>query len=95
MKILITGGAGFAGTGLARRLIEKGHKVSVLDFVAPLMSDHDLDRVNYIWKGLQDIQPSDVKGQDIIIHLAAQADVPMGLTSPKWTVEQNVMGTSA
>jgi UDP-glucose 4-epimerase len=92
MKVLITGGAGFAGSGLVGRLLEKGHRVTVLDFVAPLMSGHNLDKIDYIWKGLQDIQPSDVKGQDIIIHLAAQADVPMGLTSPKWTVEQNVMG---
>ena len=93
MKILITGGAGFAGTGLANRLVGLGHQVTILDFVAPLMSGHNLDKIGYIWKGLQDIEPSDVKNKDIVIHLAAQADVPMGLTSPKWTVEQNVMGT--
>lgn len=35
MKILITGGAGFAGTGLTPLLMERGHSVSVLDIVAP------------------------------------------------------------
>ena len=31
MNVVITGGAGFIGTNLAKRLLEEGHKVMVLD----------------------------------------------------------------
>lgn len=34
-NILITGGAGFIGTRLALQLIEKGHKITVLDNLSP------------------------------------------------------------
>jgi len=94
-KVLITGGAGFAGSGLAKRLLGKGYDVTVLDVTAPLHADSllsDLDRLKYKWKAVHDIQPEDVEGQDTVIHLQAQADVPVGFPSPYWTVYQNVMG---
>lgn len=39
MKILITGGAGFGGSGLAKELLKKEHQVTVLDLVAPNHAD--------------------------------------------------------
>ena len=30
-NILITGGAGFIGSNLSHKLIEKGHKITILD----------------------------------------------------------------
>ncbi|MFC1769488.1 NAD-dependent epimerase/dehydratase family protein [Nitrospirota bacterium] len=92
-KVLITGGAGFAGTGLTKRLIKSGHKVTCLDFLAPNhRGTADTEGVVHLWKAVQDIQPSDIEGHDIVVHLQAQADVPMGFTSPIWTTDQNVMG---
>jgi len=96
VKILIVGGAGFGGSGLTNVLLEKGYDVSILDMVAPLhatLLSNVMDRINYIWKNAQDIKRSDVRGHDIVLHFAAQPDVPMGFPSPRWTVYNNVMGT--
>lgn len=98
MRILITGGVGYGGSGLAKALIERGHKVTVLDIIAPNHADNlreEIDRggITYLWKSTLDITPQDVDGYDIICHFAAQGDVPMCFDSPYWTVFQNVMGT--
>ena len=96
-KILITGGAGFGGSGLAHALVKKGgYDVTVLDVVGPLHADaltDIMDQIKYKWMSLQDLQPQDVAGQEIIIHLAAAADVPLGLTAPRWQMIQNIWGT--
>lgn len=95
MNILITGGSGFGGSGITKRLLEKGHKVTVLDTTGPLEADKLSDVINhpnlsYKWKSLHDITPYDIAGHDVVVHLAAQADVPMGFPSPRWTCWQNV-----
>lgn len=97
MKILITGGAGFGGSGLAKELLNKGHQVAVLDLVAPnhaetlsKMMDHP--NFKYIWKATFDVQLEDVKDYEIICAFNAQADVPMGFTSPAYTFYQNTVG---
>ena len=98
MNILITGGAGFGGAGLAHRLLDKGHNITILDATGPLEADKLADIINhpklfYSWKALQDITPFDITHHDVVVHLAAQADVPMGFPSPRWTCMQNVDAT--
>ena len=97
-SILITGAAGFAGSGLAKALLAKGHRVSGLDVVAPahanlLQEEMRHPNFRYIWKSVQDIQSSDVEGHSVVAHLAAQPDTPMAFDSPRYTVMQNVGGT--
>ncbi len=100
MKVLITGGAGFAGSGLARLLLETGHQVRVLDILAPLHADifleqEDNPNFEYLWKSVQDSRPEDIEGCDVVIHLAAAADVPLGITSPYWNNFENIIGSQA
>ena len=57
-NVLITGGAGFIGSKLTLSLIEKGHKVTVLDNLSPQIHGEDVnlsplynsikDKVNFI-----------------------------------------------
>lgn len=100
MKILCTGGAGFGGSGLVHKLLAHKHEVTVLDIRAPLEADNLADVIYnqdliYKWKAVHDIVPEDVLGHEVVVHLQAQADVPMGFTSPFWTAYENVMGTVA
>lgn len=95
-KVLITGGAGFAGSGLAHALLKRNYEVTVLDILAPLHAEtlkDIMDDIKYKWMSVQDTKPEDVAGQDIIIHLAAAADVPLGHTAPLWNNYENIVGS--
>lgn len=97
-RIFLTGAAGYGGSGLAKALLERGHKVTALDIVAPNHADNlreeiDKGAITYLWKSTLDITPHDVDGIDIFCHFAAQGDVPAGFTSPFFTLFNNVMGT--
>jgi UDP-glucose 4-epimerase len=95
MKTLIIGGAGFAGSGLTCRLIEQEREVRVVDICSPLMASNlskviDSPLLDYRWKASVDLTVSDFEDVKTVVYLAAQADVPMGHTSPRWTVRNNV-----
>lgn len=96
MNILITGGAGYGGSGLTGALLERGHSVRIIDILAPNEAwkvKEFIDKVDYRWKSVHDIVDSDLDGIDIVIHMSAQADVPMGFSAPRWTGWQETMGT--
>lgn len=93
---MVTGISGFGGSGLAKELLKKGYDVRGVDVVAPshaLSLEDVIDQVDYRWKNVMDMSREDLEGCDIILHFCAQADVPMGFTSPRYTVYNNVMGT--
>ena len=97
-RVFITGAAGFAGSNLVKALLAKGYEVSGLDVVAPAHASllrEELCRpgFQYIWKSVQDVQPSEIAGHSVVAHLAAQPDTPMAFESPRYTAMQNVGGT--
>ena len=61
-RVCVTGGAGFLGQVVVRKLKERGAK----DIFIPLLEDYDLVDLNDINRLLEDAKP------DLIIHLAAQ-----------------------
>lgn len=72
MRFLITGGSGFLGTNLTRKLIEKGEKnIRILDIVEPI--DELKNKVDFVKQSiLEKDKISDVfRGVDIVIHAAA------------------------
>lgn len=97
MRTLILGGAGFGGSALVHRLIEKGLEVTILDKVAPRHAElvrelYERGLIKYNWKSTLDIVPEDVKGYNVIYDFAAQADVPFGFSSPIHTATNNIVG---
>jgi nucleoside-diphosphate-sugar epimerase len=48
-----------------------------------------MKRLEYRWKGVVDLLPSDFNDVDFIFHLASQGDVPLANTSPRYTYQLN------
>lgn len=97
-RILLIGGAGFGGAVLTKMLLKEGYRVGILDITAPehaftLAREITNEEITYIWKSAVDIKSEDVEPYDAVVNLAAQADIPMGFTSPLYTGYNNVMST--
>ena len=78
-NILITGGGGYVGSLLTPYLIQKGHKVTVLDLF--MYGEHVLQKNNNLKVVKGDIRNEDLiskitKNQDIVIHLACISNDP-------------------
>jgi len=90
----ITGGSGFVGSHLVEHLIEKNQNVTVADLMPPSNSNKLVpyfDKIKYLWKNMNDLQEKDFENIDYVIYLAAQADVPLAISSPRYTFDINVM----
>jgi CDP-paratose 2-epimerase len=104
VHILITGGAGFIGCNAAKRLLDEGHKVTVLDNLSRRGT-----RANLEWlkqNGLERFVSCDVRDAAAltaavarcgkiaaVLHLAAQVAVTTSVTDPREDFEINALGT--
>lgn len=99
-SVLITGGAGFIGRWLAKRCIEAGHSVCIIDNLAvgTLKNLMELEgRFEFVQADLSDterivqcLQRHDVH---TVYHLAALHYIPYCEANPRETFEVNVLGT--
>jgi nucleoside-diphosphate-sugar epimerase len=98
LKALVTGGGGFIGSHLARRLLRDGYEVRVLDNFASGRRENLFD----IWDDIElvegDIQSYErvhnaVRGCHVIGHLAALPSVPRSVQDPLTSNATNVTGT--
>jgi nucleoside-diphosphate-sugar epimerase len=97
MKILITGGAGFIGSNLTKRLVDDGHQVVVLD---NLLRGNKIDRdtfekITFIKGDVRDAQLVNeaAKGCELIFHFAAVLGVDIVADNPVETMDVEVIGT--
>lgn len=96
MKYLVTGGAGFIGTNLVRRLLRDGHEVNVIDNYSAGKKPERLQKgANYIEGDIRKIADLEkcVAGVEGIFHLAAVPRVPYSVEHPSETNDNNVTGT--
>src|SRR6202522_3393982 len=94
--ILVTGGAGFVGATLVRRLAASGYRVRVFDNLSTGDEAHLAGVDAELVKG--DIRDADalddaLKGLDAVIHLAAAGSVVGSIDDPFGNFESNVLGT--
>jgi len=100
MKIFITGGAGFIGSNLVDKLMKENYKVVVYDnlssgkkkFVSPYLANSnfklitgDLLNKNLLGKNM--------KGCDIVFHLAANSDISYGTKYTDVDLKQGTIAT--
>ena len=107
MKILVTGGAGFIGSNLTKKLIDRGDEVVIIDnfndYYDPQLKE---DRIKKFLKGYKfKLYRGDIRDEqllekifkkekiDKVVHLAAMAGVRYALKNPKLYYDVNVMGT--
>jgi UDP-glucose 4-epimerase len=89
MKIAVTGGAGFIGHHLVKRLLERGDEVYVIDDLSTGDVDRLLDSKGYPLNGLTIYKADIVSDQlpalemDAVVHLAAPVSVPESLEDPE------------
>ena len=92
MRTLVTGGAGFVGTNLVKRLLKDGHRVDCYDDYSTGFRKNNQDGCMYYTVDIRDPFLTQVKF-DVIFHMAALPRIKPSFENPKDVVEVNVNGT--
>lgn len=98
MKFLVTGGAGFIGSNIARKLLEEGHSVRILDNFSSGRRENIeeiIDSIELIDGDIRDYWTviRAVSGIDYVLHQAALPSVPRSVANPLTSNEVNINGT--
>jgi len=106
VKILITGGAGFIGANLVKRLHADGHTLCVLDTLSPQIhgADPSISPLRQQIEGKCDFIHGDVsdaalvrvalEGCDAVVHLAAETGTGQSMYEVARYCQTNVQGTA-
>jgi len=99
MRILITGGAGYLGSILSRKLLDKGYQVRVMDAmwygkesVNDLIKNENFELINDDIRNLVSTVKA-MKDVDAVIHLASIVGMPASNIEPKTSEEVNYLAT--
>ena len=91
MKVLVTGSQGYIGAILSPLISKAGHEVHGIDTdlyrrcgYAGAMPD-----IPWVQKDIREVEASDLRGFDAVIHLAALSNDPLGDLNPELTMDIN------
>ncbi len=93
MNILLTGGCGYIGTSLTKQLLEDGHTVRVVDiqWFGNYLQPHP--RLTIVQDDIRNAASWDLKGIDVVLHLANVANDPCSDLNSKLNWEVNVLAS--
>lgn len=84
MKILVTGGAGFIGSNLIKKLLKEGHEVVSIDNYSTGLETNHQPGSEYINADIREIDDYSIYGKfDVIFHLAAIARIQPSFDRPE------------
>lgn len=95
-KVAVTGGAGFIGSNLVKRLLSDGHDVTIVDDLSTgLISNVDQERTTFFKVSITEPKPLAAALEDCetIFHFAARGSVPRSIKNPVATHDSNATGT--
>jgi len=93
-KALVTGGAGFIGTNLIRKLKDMGVSVVSIDNYSTGNKLNEIDEIHYLDMDIEEIFKIKEKNFDICFHLAAQSRVQPSFNDTQESIRVNVTGTT-
>ncbi len=95
MRCLVTGGAGFIGSAIARALVERGDDVVVLDNFLSGSKEAVPSGAELIEGEIRDLETvqTATEAVDVVFHQAAVRSVPRSIDEPLLVHESNVTGT--
>lgn len=102
-RVLITGGAGFIGSRVARKLLNRGHEVSILDSFIPQIHGNngelpeDLRDAVQLFRG--DVRDASLcaralEGRDVLVHLAAETGTGQSMYRVRHYSDVNIGATA-
>ena len=93
MNILVTGGAGFVGTNLIKRLLKDGHNVVSLDNYSTGKAENEQEGCKYYDVDIRDVLDFDffMEDVDVVYHLAALARIQPSFINPANTLETGIL----
>ena len=93
--ILVTGGAGFIGTHLVRRLVSEGHRVISLDNYFTGSRENHVEGAEYREGHTKDIEALIPETPDLVFHLGEYSRTEQSLEEPALVWDLNAAGTAA
>lgn len=106
-KILISGGAGFIGSGLAMALLEKGHAVTILDNLSPQIHGNNPVQTSPLYRRVMDTTrfiagtvtsredwEKAIADNEVIVHFAAETGTGQSMYQVHHYTETNIGGTA-
>jgi len=98
MKYLVTGGAGFIGSNIARELVRQNQKVKIIDNLSTGSLDNLAgikSKINFVKGDIRDVGflKRHFRGIDYVLHQAALRAVPRSVDDPTAANENNITGT--
>ena len=93
LNILVTGGAGFIGTNLIKKLLDDGHEVTSIDNYSTGLKTNHLKGCKYLEYDIKSIYDYSFIDPDIIFHMAAIARIQPSFDDPYKYFQTNANGT--